>query len=113
MGCGNSTNMNEFAYQGDKIPVWADNNKSLLRKCLTEDVWNELKDKKDSNGCTLGHIINSGVKNQDSGIGVYAGGPETYSVFAPLLDKIIESYHGHKKDAVHKKDWDVSKLSFP
>ena len=55
---------------------------------MTQDVWDKLKDTKDSFGCTLGHIINSGVRNEDSSIGVYAGGPETYTVFAPLLDKV-------------------------
>ena len=85
---------------------------NLLKKCLTADVWNALKDKKDSFGCTLGHVMNSGVKNEDSGIGVYAGGPETYTVFAPLMDKIIESYHGLKTTDNHTSDWDVSKLTF-
>ena len=109
-------------YTGKDIPNWKPDNKSLLKKCLTPDVWKALKDKKDSFGCTLGHIINSGVKNEDSGIGVYAGGPETYTVFAPLMDKvyifflkfkIIESYHGLKTTDNHTSDWDVSKLSFP
>ena len=58
-----------------------------MSKCLTESVWNELKDKKDKFGCTLGHIINSGVVNLDSGIGVYAGSEESYTIFAPLFDK--------------------------
>jgi hypothetical protein len=29
------------------------------------------------------------------GIGVYAGDEEVYTVFAPLLDRVIESYHRH------------------
>ena len=45
----------------------------------------------------------------DSGIGVYAGGPETYTKFAPLMDKviiflinqIIEEYHGLKPTDNH------------
>lgn len=57
-------------------------------------------------------MINSGVVNLDSGIGVYAGSEETYTVFAPLLDKIISDYHGHGPDAKHESDWDVSKLKF-
>jgi len=102
-----------YRYTGSSIPNWKPINKSLLRKCLTPDVWDKLKEKKDSFGCTLGHIINSGVKNEDSGVGVYAGGPETYTVFAPLMDKIIESYHGLKTTDNHTSDWDVSKLTFP
>ena len=76
-------------------------------------MWKDLKDKKDSFGCTLGHIMNSGVKNEDSGVGVYAGGPETYTDFSPLMDKIIEAYHGLKPTDNHSSDWDVSKLTFP
>jgi len=43
-------------------------------------------------------------------MGVYAGSENTYEVFKDLLDPIIQDYHGHKPDAVHKSDWDVSKL---
>ncbi len=39
--------------------------------------------------------IRSGVDNFDSGIGVYAGDEEVYTVFAPLLDRVIETYHRH------------------
>lgn len=45
-----------------------------------------------------------------SGIGVYAGSASTYKVFAPLLDRIIEDYHGHKPTDSHVTDWDVSKI---
>ena len=37
--------------------------------------------------------IRSGVDNFDSGIGVYAGDEEVYTVFAPLLDRVMEAYH--------------------
>jgi arginine kinase len=53
------------------------------------------------------------VKNEDSGIGAYAGGPETYTLFAPLMDKIIFEYHGLKTTDNHTSDWDVAKLTFP
>lgn len=39
--------------------------------------------------------IQSGVDNLDSGIGVYAGDEESYEVFAPLFDRVIEDYHSH------------------
>lgn len=45
-----------------------------------------------------------------SGIGVYAGSESTYKKFAPLLDKIIEDYHGHKPNDSHVTDWDVNKI---
>ena len=98
MGCGGSKdatkpgNSDPYRYTGTTIPVWKDDCKSLLKKALTQEVWDKLKDVKDSNGCTLGHIMNSGYVNQDSSIGVYAGGPETYTVFAPLLDQVNKNF---------------------
>ena len=71
--------------------------KSLLCKHLTDEVFEQLKDKKTSYGFTLQQAINSGVVNLDSGIGVYAGDEESYSTFAPLFDPIIEDYHGFTK----------------
>lgn len=101
-----------YAYTGSTLPDWGDKCNSALKRCLTQDIWDQLKDVKDSFGCTLGHVINSGVKNLDSGIGVYAGSAETYTVFSPFFDKIISEYHHHAPDAKHKSDWDVSKLTF-
>lgn len=37
--------MDNFKYKGTEIPKWRPENKSLLRKCLTQDVWDQLKDK--------------------------------------------------------------------
>ncbi|KAI6196251.1 Arginine kinase [Aphelenchoides besseyi] len=70
--------------------------KSLLKKCLTKEVLDQLKNKKTSMGSTLMDIIRSGVYNLDSGIGVYAADYESYRVFAPLFDRVIEEYHGFK-----------------
>lgn len=40
----------------------------------------------------------TGVKNLDSGVGVYAPDAESYTVFKDLFDPIIEDYHnGFKK----------------
>ena len=36
---------NSYQYKGENIPEWSANNKSLLRKCLTQEVWDALKDK--------------------------------------------------------------------
>lgn len=49
----------------------------------------------------------------DSGIGVYAGSHDSYKVFAPLMDKIIEDYHKHKKNDKHTSNMDSSKLNAP
>jgi arginine kinase len=72
-----------------------------------------LKDVKDKHGFSFKEAIFSGCKNTDSGIGVYAGSHDSYHAFAPLFDKIIETYHGHSKDAKHVSDMDFSKLNAP
>lgn len=82
-------------------------------KCMTKDVWNQLKDKKDSCGFSFKAAILSGVQNTDSGIGVYAGCHDSYTSFAPLFDQIIEQYHGHAKTAKHVSDMDHTKLQCP
>merc|ERR1712126_710944 len=67
--------------------------KSLLKKYLTKPVFDELKNKKTALGATLLDVIQSGVENLDSGVGVYAPDAEAYTLFAPLFDPIIENYH--------------------
>ena len=77
---------------------------SLLCKYLSPEVFVELKDKKTAFGFTLEQAINSGVKNIDSGIGVYAGDEESYELFSSLFNSIIEDYHGFTKEESHKNN---------
>jgi len=67
---------------------------SLLKKYLTEDVMNKLKTRKTKLGATLWDVIQSGVKNLDSGCGIYAPDAEAYTTFKELFDPIIQDYHG-------------------
>ncbi|CCD12815.1 unnamed protein product [Trypanosoma congolense IL3000] len=86
---------------------------SLLKKYLTKEVFDELKDKKTALGATLLDVIQSGVQNLDSGIGVYAPDAEAYNVFGALFNPIIEDYHkGFKQtDSQPPKNFgDVSTL---
>ncbi|KAI6193792.1 Arginine kinase [Aphelenchoides besseyi] len=102
---GSCSNKNETGVDPDVVKKLEDSYKtlqahpeckSLLKKCLTKEVLDELKNKKTSMGSTLMDVIRSGVYNLDSGIGVYASDYESYRVFAPLFDRIIEEYHGFK-----------------
>uniref|UniRef100_A0A1W7RB04 Arginine kinase n=1 Tax=Hadrurus spadix TaxID=141984 RepID=A0A1W7RB04_9SCOR len=68
--------------------------KSLLKKYLTEDIFNKCKGLKTQMGATLMDVIQSGCENLDSGVGIYAPDAEAYSLFAPLFDPIIDDYHG-------------------
>ena len=52
----------------------------------------------------------SGIANQDSGIGVYAGSHDAYTKFNKLFDQVIENYHGHAPDATHVSDMNAEGL---
>ncbi|MEX1014747.1 MAG: phosphagen kinase [Candidatus Paceibacterota bacterium] len=83
---------------------------SLLKKHLTPEIKESLKDKETSNGVTLEKVINSGIENPDSSIGAYAGDEESYGVFAPLFDPIISEYHDYDLNHNHRRDFDESNL---
>jgi len=87
--------------------------RSMLCRFLTPEVFEALKDKQTANGYTLEQAIRSGVENPDSSIGVYAGDTESYQLFAPLFDPIIEAYHGFKPGDHHRSELDPSKLNAP
>lgn len=95
------------------FPNFPENCSSLLCKHLNKEVYNELKDKQTSNGFTLDNAIASGVENIDSGIGVYAGDLESYTLFAKLFDPVIKTYHGFGQNDSHVSDLDPSHLKAP
>ncbi|KAH8366084.1 hypothetical protein KR093_008889, partial [Drosophila rubida] len=73
----------------------ASDSKSLLKKYLTKEVFDNLKNKVTPTfKSTLLDVIQSGLENHDSGVGIYAPDAEAYTVFADLFDPIIEDYHG-------------------
>lgn len=81
----------------------------LMSKFCTDDVREELADVTTPHGWTLQKAIQSGVDNPDSGIGVYAGDPESYTALAPLFDPIIMDYH-HYDMSGHKSDFSLAGL---
>ncbi len=87
--------------------------KSMLCKHLTPESFEELKNKKTANGFTLEQAINSGVVNIDSGIGVYAGDKESYTLFDKLFDPIIKDYHGFGKEDKHTSNLNPDDLNAP
>lgn len=96
-----------------QYPFFPSGTTSLLSKCLTRDVWEKCKDRKDKYGYTFKQAIFSGAKWTNSGVGVYAGSHESYYDFAPFMDKVIETYHGHGPQAKHISSMDASKLDCP
>lgn len=73
---------------------------------MTREVWDEYHGKKDAAGVPFEVMVFSGVKNVDSGIGVYAGSHDAYYTFGKLFDPIIEDYHGHGKGGKHVSNMD-------
>jgi len=94
-------------------PNLTQEHKSLMAKFLNKELFEELKDLQTANGFRLVDAINSGVKNPDSGIGIYAGDTESYTLFAPIFDKIIEEYHGFSKSDMHKSNLNANELNAP
>jgi len=77
---------------------------SSLSRNLTAELWEEFKDQSDSAGVTFKTCIFSGVKNLDSGIGVYAGSHDSYKKWAKFFDKVIQEYHKHGPSDKHVSD---------
>jgi len=75
-----------------------------MSKFLTEELFNQLKDLKTDKGWTLHNCIQTGVMTPHLHVGAMAGDEQTYVTFAPLFDKIIEAWHGHKATDVHVSD---------
>jgi len=95
------------------MPYFPAGTKSLLHSCLTRDIWEKCKDRKDKYGYTFKQSIFSGSKWTNSGVGVYAGSHESYYDFAPFMDAIIQTYHGHKPTDKHVVDMDHTHLKCP
>jgi hypothetical protein len=70
-------------------PLFGDDCHSLLKTALTQEIWNEYKDKSDAAGVSFKQCIFSGCKNPDSHIGAYAGSADSYTTFAKFFDKIV------------------------
>jgi len=86
---------------------------SLMRKHLTEELFEQLKNEKTNKGYTLSNTIHTGVVNTHLGVGMTAGDEDAYNVFKPLIYPIIKGWHGY--DAYtqkHPTDLDPSKLVF-
>lgn len=74
----------------------------LFRKALTPDLEERLRDLSTPSGATLSTIVRSGRENPDSSIGCYAADEDSYAVFAPLFDPVIETYHGFGAGKTHR-----------
>ncbi|MCK5164429.1 MAG: arginine kinase [Desulfobacula sp.] len=83
----------------------------LVKKYLSQKIYKALKPVKTDSGFTLAQAIHSGIKNQDSSIGIYAGDAQSYDTFSPLFDPVIHEYHGFSKNINHKSN--IGQISLP
>jgi len=86
-----------------------------MSKCLTKEMYQQLREKVTANGYTLDLAIQTGVDNPGHPfimtVGATLGDEETYGTFKPFFDKVIEKRHnGYQPDATHKADLDYTKL---
>jgi hypothetical protein len=83
---------------------------SQCKVCLTREIWDEYKDQSCKEGVSFKLCVFSGIANQDSGIGVYAGSHDAYYKFNKLFDQVIQNYHGHAPGAKHISDMSADGL---
>ena len=88
-------NFDEFFEEGTK---------SQAKVCLTKEIWEEYKDQKCAQGVSFKMCVFSGVANQDSGIGLYAGSHDAYYKFNKLFDQVVQNYHNHGPSDNHVSD---------
>lgn len=68
--------------------------KCMVSRHLTKEMYASLFDKKTVNGVTVDKCIQPSVDNTGRIIGLVAGDPESYEVFKPLFDAVINEKHG-------------------
>jgi len=86
-----------------------------MSKCLTLEMYEQLRDKATPSGYTLDNAIQTGVDNPGHPfimtVGATFGDEESYETFKPLFDEIIAKRHnGYKPTDMHKTDLNPADL---
>merc|ERR1719424_1121465 len=95
-----------------------DKHASCMANHLTEDLYNQLRDRVTCNGVTLDKCIKTGIENPGhpaiKTVGLTAGDVESYEVFKELFDPVIQERHGgYGADAKHPTDMNVDNIKDP
>jgi len=110
---GDRKDSTEFAYLTyRKVPRWIAAHRSLMRRTLTQELFERLKHRRTKSGYTLSNCIQTGVETPHLGVGATAGDEESYKVFKELFNPIIAGWHGGYDAAtqIHPTDLDPSHL---
>tara|TARA_B100000780_G_scaffold260816_1_gene212825 strand:+ start:292 stop:915 length:624 start_codon:yes stop_codon:yes gene_type:complete len=102
--------LTDAAQLEDYSTFFLEDSKSACKKCLTQEIWDEYKDLKCESGVSFKTCVFSGIANQDSGIGVYAGSHDAYTKFNKLFDQVIQDYHQHGPEDKHVSDMSAEGL---
>jgi len=86
-----------------------------MSKCLTKEIYAQLRDRTTPSGYTLDNAIQTGVDNPGHPfimtVGATFGDEESYETFKPLFDEIISKRHnGYKPTDKHKTDLSPDEL---
>ncbi|XP_046582727.1 arginine kinase-like [Haliotis rubra] len=82
--------------------------KSLLKKHLTPERFEKLKERETKYGGTLADCIRSGCKNLYCEVGIFTCDPHGYTIFADVIDDVIKDYH--KVDKLDHPEPDLGDL---
>ena len=111
---GDAKDTEEFKYFTlSEAPKFTDAHRSAMKKHLTPELYEKLKDVKSSKGYTLSNAVQTGCLLPHLGVGACAGDEESWDLFKDLYYPIIKEWHGY--DAYtqkHPTDLDPSKLVF-
>lgn len=78
-----------------------EDNKSLLKEYLTEELFEKIKNLKTSYGGTLYDQIQSGLTHFDQEIGIFASDPNAYEVFDEFFAAVLEDLHDVETGSKH------------
>ncbi|XP_057302807.1 creatine kinase M-type-like [Hydractinia symbiolongicarpus] len=78
---------------------------SLMARYLTEDVYEELYQRKTTSGTNLDSCIQTGIDNPEKvSCGIVAGDEECYDVFADIFDPVITDRHRGFRRGVRQQE---------
>lgn len=94
-------------------PNFTDAHKSAMRRHMTEEIFNNYKNKRSERGCTLEMCIKTGVDSPHLGIGITAGDESCYETFKDIFYPVIKDWHGFDPSTdTHSRDLNPENLTF-
>lgn len=96
-----------------EVPKFTENHRSAMKKHLTPELFEKLKDVTSDKGYTLSNVIMTGTVTPHLGVGATAGDEDCWEKFKDLFYPIIMDWHGYDANTQkHPVDLDPSKLVF-